>query len=599
MTKRYQLQVLWGLTLLISVMVVLCTVYVDSLSLPSPIITVALVAAFLLIWHFSLPAPTVGIISLERLPQIATLLVVGPVESGLINAIAAIIWPFTSRSYSQGSWRIACIRALHNAPMVVAIHLIAGHFYELAGGRYQIQTLQAADLAPLIVLALTMQVANTLMMTLFFRLDGRDVTRLLTTIYALADLLVVPAGVLTGLLFLTLPTSTFLLYCGVMLALVVSVSSLKDHTTQASVPSLAHDLSGAMRVDAMAQNVLDRCRMLFAFDEFFFVLADREQDEQELRLLHNGDRQLTHRRRPMSRGLFGQVLQSGESILVSDWTRADQKLRERVSMIGEPPGSAMIVPIVVGDEIIGLVSLQSHAVDTYSEPDLYLLQQLAEQIAQPVADARAFEQLDDYKFHLEDRVNQRTAALEQLNAENERLVRKLRRRGRLLERQNREDALTGIANRRCFDETLETCLAEAAAANKPLSIALFDIDHFKQVNDDHGHLVGDQVLRRCAQLLESKLSDDHLAARYGGEEFAVLLDHCDINEAGQLAEKIRRDFEAENWQRLAPIESLTVSAGVVAFEVGMTPIQLLAIADLRLYAAKAAGRNRVVVDSPD
>lgn len=597
MTKRYQLQVLWGLTLLIGVLAILCTVFAESLSLPSPAVTAALVAAYLLIWHFSLPAPTVGIISLERLPQIATLLVVGPVESGLINAIAAIIWPFTNRSYSQGSWRIACIRALHNAPMVVAIHLIAGHFYELTGGRYQIQTLQAADLAPIIVLALTMQVSNTLMMTLFFRLDGRDVTRLLTPIYALADLLVVPAGVLTGLLFLTLPTSTFLLYCGVMLALVVSVSSLKDRATQASVPSLAHDLSGAMRVDAMAQSVLDRCRMLFAFDEFFFVLADREQDEQELRLLHNGDEHLTHRRRPMDRGLFGQVLKSGESILVSDWTRADSKLRERVSMIGDPPGSAMIVPIKLGDETIGLVSLQSNTVDTYSQPDLYLLEQLAEQIAQPVADARAFEQLDDYKFHLEERVNQRTAALEQLNAENERLVRKLRRRGRMLERQNREDPLTGIANRRCFDETLQECLAEATAAHKPLSIALFDIDHFKRVNDAHGHLIGDQVLRRCARLMERRLSDDHLAARYGGEEFAVLLDHCDLDEARDLADSIRRDFENERWHADLPIKSLTVSAGVVAFAPGMSAIQLLAIADLRLYAAKAAGRNCVVVDS--
>ncbi len=156
------------------------------------------------------------------------------------------------------------------------------------------------------------------------------------------------------------------------------------------------------------------------------------------------------------------------------------------------------------------------------------------------------------------------------------------------------DGLTGIANRRAFEETIKAEVRRSLRYARPLSLVMFDLDHFKKVNDTYGHMAGDYVLKAVASLVRSRLREEDAFARYGGEEFALLLPETSKAVAAQLAETIRAaiantQFEFED--RLIPV---TVSMGVAEVVPGLrTPHELVKAADARLYEAKHEGRNKV------
>jgi diguanylate cyclase (GGDEF)-like protein len=158
------------------------------------------------------------------------------------------------------------------------------------------------------------------------------------------------------------------------------------------------------------------------------------------------------------------------------------------------------------------------------------------------------------------------------------------------------DALTGLPNRRAADETLKRLAAHAGRRVSPLSAVLLDLDHFKQVNDLHGHEQGDKALAEIGLILATSLRASDFAARYGGEEFLILLPDTDRTAALDVAEKLRRAIEHADISQIGP---LTASFGVAVLpdDTG-EPEQLMRKADRALYAAKAAGRNRVETTVP-
>ncbi len=180
----------------------------------------------------------------------------------------------------------------------------------------------------------------------------------------------------------------------------------------------------------------------------------------------------------------------------------------------------------------------------------------------------------------------------------------LKRKTDLLARMAQLDGLTGIANRRRFDQVLETEWRRGVRAESWLSLIMLDIDHFKSYNDLYGHPAGDHCLKQVAASLEaSSTRPEDLAARYGGEEFAVLLPATDLAGALSVAERIRenvRNFAIEHaGSSISPL--VTGSFGVASFvpTASRSPSQLIAAADGYLYAAKKQGRDRIHCQSKD
>ncbi|MEM9557326.1 MAG: GGDEF domain-containing protein [Acidobacteriota bacterium] len=158
------------------------------------------------------------------------------------------------------------------------------------------------------------------------------------------------------------------------------------------------------------------------------------------------------------------------------------------------------------------------------------------------------------------------------------------------------DGLTGILNKRTFEDEMRREFDRAKRHGRPLSLVFFDIDHFKAINDTHGHLAGDFVLQQVARLTEPFLRPEQVFARVGGEEFVILCPETDEQGAASLAEKLRARFALERYRYVDTEIELSCSFGVAAATASMTePVQLYGLADAAMYASKNAGRNRVTV----
>jgi diguanylate cyclase (GGDEF)-like protein len=196
----------------------------------------------------------------------------------------------------------------------------------------------------------------------------------------------------------------------------------------------------------------------------------------------------------------------------------------------------------------------------------------------------AIEALARERASLEERVHERTYALKEANEQ--------------LAAQSRIDSLTGLANRRHFDEVIKTEFRRLKRSGTALSLIMLDVDHFKNYNDAHGHVAGDDCLRRVGALINGMVNrSTDLAARYGGEEFAIVLPETDSGGAAVLAERIRRELANLGIPHAASAvaDHVTASLGVVTVAASeLTAVQdVIALADEQLYKAKSGGRNRV------
>ena len=568
---------------------------------PSPGVAALCIAACLFVWQFGIPAPRVGLTSMERLPQIGALLVFSPAAAAAICATASLLWPLVSRTYSHGSLKVAALRGLHNAAMTALMLLLAAKVYLAMGGRHPLDRLAAADVVPLVAMALTAQAVNVLLLALFFHLDGRDVRRLIKPVYSLLDLIFVPAGVLAAVLYNGGHPATFALFAALMVVFVLSFNGVGRRLSAAETESAPlaqlsrthRALHGARRIDELGERILTETRALFRFDEFCLALVDRDQRVLDLRVHERGNERLAARSQDLAAGLYGWIVEHGQAVLVENWERAPEELRRRSQAGERASGSLIAVPLIEEGAVIGLLSVQHSQTEVYAEADLHLMQRLAEQVAAAIADARTFEDLEDYRQRLEERVAERTQELDKANREKERLIAALGERSRTLERESQEDPLTGIANRRCFTQRLAAEIEVARAVGQPLTLAVGDLDHFKIVNDRLGHAVGDEVLRQSATLMRQLCRASDLVARIGGEEFALILPGMQRHAAIAFCETMRIAVETHEWHRVHPHLRVTLSIGLSQWDGRADVAELLQSADAQLYRAKREGRNRV------
>ena len=155
------------------------------------------------------------------------------------------------------------------------------------------------------------------------------------------------------------------------------------------------------------------------------------------------------------------------------------------------------------------------------------------------------------------------------------------------------DGLTGIHNKRYLVEQLDRELSRATRHGRPLSIVICDIDHFKLVNDEFGHLAGDYVLKEVAQLAKSRIRPDDVVARYGGEELAIILPETDVVGGIRIADQLRKMIDDETFVFEDEYIDVTISCGVAQLQPGWRAYEFVRAADTQLYEAKRAGRNCV------
>ena len=185
--------------------------------------------------------------------------------------------------------------------------------------------------------------------------------------------------------------------------------------------------------------------------------------------------------------------------------------------------------------------------------------------------------------NLEERVQIRTQELQAANQELTRLA--------------TTDTLTGALNRRAFMDALHSEIGRSSRYSHPLSMLIIDVDFFKSVNDTHGHLVGDKVLKTITQTAQDTLRECDHFSRFGGEEFAVLLPESNLEAASQAAERIRHAIRGKNIPINGQNINVSISVGIAELEeTGGNGDKLISLADKRLYQAKKSGRDKCVAN---
>ena len=256
--------------------------------------------------------------------------------------------------------------------------------------------------------------------------------------------------------------------------------------------------------------------------------------------------------------VLAEVVSERRTVIVAD-TKRDGRIDR---CVGEAPlASCLALPLICQDRVAGLLMLESERIAAYAQAEADIAATFAGQVGSAIENARLFGEV------------QRLARI---------------------------DELTGLLNRRHFFERAEQELARAKRYKRPLSAILLDVDHFKRVNDNHGHAVGDEVLRVVARRCRETVRSVDILGRYGGEEFVILVP--DTSEAGTgevLAERLRACIAQEPIASSGEAIAVTISLGVAGLRPDTDDLaKLLDRADTALYAAKEAGRNCVKLATP-
>ena len=233
---------------------------------------------------------------------------------------------------------------------------------------------------------------------------------------------------------------------------------------------------------------------------------------------------------------------------------------------------AIVLGLAIGMRLSYRLSTLTTAIQAVAQGELY--QRVDEDAGDEVGVmARVFNQMSKEVYESRERIEQQTVMLKELSI---------------------RDELTGLHNRRHFDEHAAMAFQHARRYKRPLTAIMCDIDHFKAINDRFTHAAGDEVLRRVAKILQANTRSSDIVARYGGEEFAIVFTESQPAEALVLAERIRERVEAYSWTEIEPDLRVTISVGLDSDISRASVADMLAAADERLYEAKRGGRNRVV-----
>lgn len=322
---------------------------------------------------------------------------------------------------------------------------------------------------------------------------------------------------------------------------------------------ITQTLNSTIELDQVLVKMSTQITQSLEIKEFAVFLMDEATARLQLKATYGffedeSDKQPKYR---SLRELSQTVVDSGESIRIEDTSRDPRFELTRYG--SELPGSLLCLPVVFMQRCIGTLCFFRPRPRSFDDEEVTLLRSIANQAAMAIGNAQMYHRTKELSIH---------------------------------------DELTSIYNRRFLRNRLEMEWSRSKRFDHPLSVLLMDIDHFKQLNDTHGHLYGDQVLKQVAKVLLRSVRRVDTVARYGGEEFVVVLPKTKKAKAVEVAKKLRRAIEQTRFPNLSPEAEgprVTISVGVSTFpDDAQTTEELIEKADQGLYRAKAAGRNQVV-----
>ena len=552
--------------------IVLSVVLLSSrFTVPEPLTIILGVASLLLVWHFSFQFPYLGMVSMERLPQFHMLLTLSISDTLIINAIAALMMPFLNKKYRMDSYSIAFLRAGNNIAMniflILSGYLIIEYFLELP-----ITSLSVKTVFVLLFAAIVTQIVNVIHMVGFINFYNKKGYKLVMTPKMMfMDLVFVPVGVLSALLYQLDDKSIFGLFCFFVVLVLFSFNSFmpdKSSDSNEFKRTSTDYKSDSLDVKSICKAINRRAEQLFDMNCLYIFLKNHGSGEYELfheqGVINSGE----------DRQKMFQIINNSNGIEVD---RMPIVFKGNQTMF-----NIMSAPFKNQEGVFAYLILCRDDKRKFLQPDISLCKLLTNRYELTLSYAIGYKELTQYKEKLEQKVIERTMQLEQANHEKSILVEKL-------EDLSNRDGLTGCYNRRFFD--LKMSELESGPPNS-LGLAILDIDFFKQINDEFGHEVGDSVLKMVAELVKENCQHDLMFFRYGGEEFVILFVNPDIDTIHITCQEVVGGFSSFDWQIIHRNLNVTVSIGLAVYPQTEWN-QLFTKADSRLYQAKKNGRNQL------
>jgi len=298
--------------------------------------------------------------------------------------------------------------------------------------------------------------------------------------------------------------------------------------------------------DELLTEIVNQMEGGLSYDHIGIAMLDYSSKEVVIQAEAGKRREALGRRMALGEGLLGQVARTGQVGIV----RGASTGGPRPVLLSSK--AAIAFPVVYGDQLLGVLYVETAESWDFAEEEIQLLRTLADLVAGALHNAMTFQKAQEQAI---------------------------------------TDGLTGLKTHRFFMEALAAEWKRATRAGRHFSLVLIDLDRFKFVNDFHGHLAGDAVLQRIARVLEQNCRRSDVVSRYGGDEFVIMMPETNLDQAVQLAGKLRACVEADP---LLHDKNITGSFGLATFPVhGSTPQELIQVADSAMYISKHHGGNRV------
>jgi len=314
--------------------------------------------------------------------------------------------------------------------------------------------------------------------------------------------------------------------------------------------TLLNSISGhaitTLSTEEMLANIAAEMEERLSYDHIGIGVLDYATKEVVIQAEAGRRRAALGRRIPLGEGLAGQVARSGQMAVVREVAASTAR-----PVLGDSV-SAVALPVVYADQLLGVLYVETSEPCDFSEEEILLMRTLADLVAGALHNALSFQKAQEQAI---------------------------------------TDGLTGVKTHRFLMEALSAEWKRCTRAGRPFSLVLIDLDRFKFVNDFYGHLEGDVVLQRVGQILEQNCRRSDVIARYGGDEFVILMPETNIEQARQLAGKLRGWIAADPLLRE---KNITASFGIASFPIhASTPQELIQVADASMYLSKHQGGNAV------